>query len=278
MNTPPIQTMKQSFNKISQAKQPGPSVPTGPSKPYVPYKPYVPDMPDITTRGTSRTPSRNYFLLISFSLIAGVMLFIVIFAVYYYKESCKKKISFGSYMSGFDVSDSPCASVPPDEPKPTLELDTSQQKEVFHIGNQLYTYEQAQCKCKSYDATLATKNEVTEAYNKGASWCSYGWSRDESAYYPTQKCDWDKLQLTKNKEKCGNPGVNGGRFPKNIRFGVNCFGYKPKGKRVKEINHKCNKPDAKPFCQRRDNKDIVGISTVDDLTDFNNEKWSIFDN
>ena len=157
-------------------------------------------------------------------------------------------------------------------------MDTSHKKEVFHISDQLYTYKQAQCKCKSYDATLATKNEVVEAYNKGASWCSYGWSKGESAYYPTQKCDWDKLQHTKNKEKCGNPGVNGGRFPENIRFGVNCFGYKPKGKRVKEIEKECKPLAEKPFCKNSDNKDIVGISTTDELIDFNNEKWSIFDN
>ena len=33
-----------------------------------------------------------------------------------------------------------------------------------------------------------------------------------------------------------------------------------------------------PFCKQDSNKDVVGISTTDELVDFNNEKWSIYDN
>tara|TARA_B110000971_G_scaffold124678_1_gene127622 strand:- start:2195 stop:2842 length:648 start_codon:yes stop_codon:yes gene_type:complete len=211
-----------------------------------------------------------------FILLGIVILVIVIFAIYYYKKSCKNKISFGSYLSGFDATASPCQKI---DHKPTLELDTSHNKEVFHIGDQLYTYKQAKCKCKSYGATLATKNELIHAYNKGANWCSYGWSEGENAYYPTQKCAWDKLQNTKNKEKCGNPGVNGGKFSETIRFGANCFGYKPKGKKMKEKPPICGDlNEDKPFCKKNENKDKVSINTTDELIDFNNEKWSIYDN
>lgn len=65
-------------------------------------------------------------------------------------------------------------------------------EQVFHISNQNYTYEDARCKCGSYDAKLATYPQIVEAYNKGAEWCSYGWSEGQTAYYPTQKCNWEK--------------------------------------------------------------------------------------
>ena len=222
-----------------------------------------------------KNSGRNYILITSSILIAAVILFLVIFAIYYYKESCKK-VSFGTYLGGFDVTKSPCKK----KEEPVLKLDTDHKKEVYHIGNQIYTYQQADCKCKSYGGKLATRNDIVEAYNKGANWCSYGWSEGGKAFYPTQKCQWDKLQKTKNKEKCGNPGVNGGKFPKHIRFGVNCFGYKPKGKLVHEKKAVCkNVEDAnKPFCKQNDNKDIVGINPTDELVDFNNDKWSLYDN
>jgi hypothetical protein len=48
--------------------------------------------------------------------------------------------------------------------------------------------------------------------------------------YPTQKDTWSVLQRNKKRANdCGRPGVNGGFIdnPK-VRFGVNCYGYKPK--------------------------------------------------
>jgi hypothetical protein len=50
------------------------------------------------------------------------------------------------------------------------------------------------------------------------------------ALFPTQKKTWDNLQKIKGHENdCGRPGVNGG-FIANpaVRFGANCYGYKPK--------------------------------------------------
>jgi len=49
------------------------------------------------------------------------------------------------------------------------------------------------------------------------------------AFFPTQKETWDKLQKIKGHENdCGRPGINGGFIGnKNVRFGVNCYGYKP---------------------------------------------------
>lgn len=102
--------------------------------------------------------------------------------------------------------------------------------EVFHVPGNDYAYEDAKAICGAYDARLATYNEVENAYNKGGEWCSYGWSEDQLALYPTQKQTYDKLQEIEGHENdCGRPGVNGGYFADpQLKFGVNCFGAKPK--------------------------------------------------
>ena len=102
-------------------------------------------------------------------------------------------------------------------------------KEVFNIPGNKYTYSDAQALCKAYDAELATYEQIEDAYEKGASWCNYGWSANQMAFFPTNKKVWEKLQTIKGHEHdCGREGVNGGYIanPK-VRYGVNCYGNKP---------------------------------------------------
>ena len=102
-------------------------------------------------------------------------------------------------------------------------------KQVFNIPGNNYTYDDAKALCKAYDARLATYDEIESAYDDGAEWCGYGWSKDQLALFPTQKKTYDRLQKIKGHENdCGRPGINGGFINnKKVRFGVNCFGYKP---------------------------------------------------
>jgi len=103
-------------------------------------------------------------------------------------------------------------------------------KQVFNIPGNYYNYENAKAVCKAYDADLATYDQIETAYNNGAEWCNYGWSEDQKVYFPTQPQTYAKLQTIKGHENdCGRPGINGGYIanPK-VRFGVNCFGSKPK--------------------------------------------------
>lgn len=104
--------------------------------------------------------------------------------------------------------------------------------EVFHIADNQFTYDEAQAVCAAYGSTLATLEQIIEAYNSGAEWCGYGWSAGGMALYPTQKSTWTELQREVDPGKrtaCGRPGVNGGYFDPMTKFGVNCFGFKPKG-------------------------------------------------
>ena len=103
-------------------------------------------------------------------------------------------------------------------------------KQVFNIPENDYIYPDAKALCSAYGARLATYKEVEETYKDGGEWCNYGWSDDQMALFPTQQKTYDKLQkITGHENDCGRPGVNGGYIanPK-VKFGVNCYGYKPR--------------------------------------------------
>jgi hypothetical protein len=101
--------------------------------------------------------------------------------------------------------------------------------EVFNIGGNHYTYDDAEAICKSFDAELANYDQLEDAYRRGGEWCNYGWSKNQMALFPTQKATWSKLQENeKSKHNCGRPGINGGYMANPaLRFGVNCYGKKP---------------------------------------------------
>ena len=123
------------------------------------------------------------------------------------------------------------------EPPPPAGSDTNDSSgyglvgmEVFHIDNSTFTYDDAQAGCAAFGATLATLEQVNEAYNEGAEWCGYGWSAGGLALFPTQRATWESLQREVSPAKrtaCGRVGVNGGYFDPASKFGLNCFGYKP---------------------------------------------------
>ena len=103
-------------------------------------------------------------------------------------------------------------------------------KQVFNIPENDYVYPDAKALCSAYGARLATYKEVEESYKDGGEWCNYGWSHDQMALFPTQQKTYNELQKIKGHENdCGRPGVNGGYIanPK-VKFGVNCYGYKPR--------------------------------------------------
>lgn len=115
------------------------------------------------------------------------------------------------------------------EPQPSLEPKEAAEQ-VYHIPNNLYTYTDAKAVCKAFGGRLANIKEMQKAYEKGAEWCSYGWSDDQMALFPTQHSTWKDLQKVKGHENdCGRPGINGGYIDnKHVRFGANCYGVRPK--------------------------------------------------
>jgi hypothetical protein len=117
------------------------------------------------------------------------------------------------------------------DPKPaTKSANIFQQKEVYNIPENRYTYENADAICKANGGKLASYEEIERAYKSGAEWGQYGWSEGQHAFFPTQKHTYDRLQKQPGHEHDrGRPGVNGGYIENpNVRFGVNCYGKKPK--------------------------------------------------
>jgi len=172
------------------------------------------------------------FLIILFAnflrYVAGISLTAFIDSVGDYLQS--KAASASSTINGNAKATS--SSVSNGNVKASSTLVPVELDEVFNIGNNMFTYDDAQSVCASYGARLATYDEIESTYNNGGEWCNYGWSDGQAAYFPTQKTTWQKLQSSEQtKNVCGRPGVNGGYIEDtNARFGVNCFGKKPKPK------------------------------------------------
>lgn len=103
-------------------------------------------------------------------------------------------------------------------------------KQVFHVPGNNYTFENAKALCQAYGSRLATYSEIEDSYENGSEWCSYGWSDKQLALFPTQKDTWNYLQTVEGHENdCGRAGINGGYIANpNVKFGANCYGYKPK--------------------------------------------------
>lgn len=152
-------------------------------------------------------------------------------------------------------------------------------KEVFHIPGNNYTYCDAKSVCKAFGARLATFNEVEEAYDNGAQWCSYGWSKDQLALFPTQKSTYNMLKKKKGHEHdCGRPGINGGFIKnQNVRFGVNCYGHKPQiTPKEEEMMASLSSPPVTKEEKQLNAKAKYYKSKIQDIliAPFNKNKWS----
>jgi hypothetical protein len=115
-------------------------------------------------------------------------------------------------------------------PEPSVVPEIKIREQVFNIPGNYYGYEDAKSLCSAYGARLANYNEIDDAYKNGGEWCNYGWSDGQMALFPTQQSTFDGLQKIPGHENdCGRPGINGGYIANpHVKFGVNCFGYKPK--------------------------------------------------
>jgi hypothetical protein len=162
------------------------------------------------------------------------------------------------------------------KPAPTQE--PKFKKQVFNIPGNYYTYDDAKALCSAYGAELANYNELEQAYNTGAEWCNYGWSANQLALFPTQKKTYDTLQTIPGHENdCGRPGVNGGHIANpNVKFGVNCYGYKPKMRSDEEELMKTAKPYPETAQDIDFQKKVDAMKNNLDqilISPFNRERW-----
>jgi hypothetical protein len=163
---------------------------------------------------------------------------------------------------------------------PSSVPEITRKPQVFHIPGNKYTFDDSKAICSAYGGRLATYKEMEDSYKDGADWCSFGWSDGQMAFYPTQTEKWTNLQAIEGHEHdCGRPGINGGYIDNpNVRFGINCFGYKPKISQ-QEMEQMGNTP-----LYPKTNKEIDFDKKVDHwrsklseitVAPFNNANWSI---
>jgi hypothetical protein len=155
------------------------------------------------------------------------------------------------------------------------------QKEVFHVPNNKYNYMDSKAICKAYGGRLANYNEINDSLGNGADWCSYGWSDDQMALYPTQYEKWKKLQKVPGHENdCGRPGINGGYIGNpEVKFGVNCFGFKPdineKELQLMKVQDEYPKTKAEMEFDKKVNYWKGKLQTVL-VSPFNHSNWNMF--
>jgi hypothetical protein len=97
----------------------------------------------------------------------------------------------------------------------------SEVKEVFGISGNNYTQSEAQEKCTSYGADLATYSQVAAAQAFGAAWCSWGWIKDDS----------ENKKSVSSPVQTYSPCWNGSpvllKTGGSQKWGGTCYGVKP---------------------------------------------------
>lgn len=204
-----------------------------------------------------------------------VMLALIGVAIYLLQYYGYISISMdGNGSINVDVKETQAPPSSASAPTKAIPVKSIEEKEVFYVGGNEYTYEEAPAVCAAYEAELASYDQIMDAYGKGAEWCGYGWTAGGMALFPTQQSTWEALQQEVDEAKrvgCGRPGVNGGYMNTSTKLGVNCFGVKPKG-----TNEKLPLPlpgtDPSTFNQMV-NKFRSMIKKMD-VSPFNRASWS----
>ena len=171
--------------------------------------------------------SNNMSNIIGIIIVIILVVLIIINAFQYFLN-----VNITAYVSGFFNPNvkTKHIDIVVNKDKSTSVPEIKFRKQVFNIPGNYYNYENAKAVCQAYGADMANYEQIEKAYKNGAEWCNYGWSADQMALFPTQQNTYDNLQNIKGHEHdCGRPGINGGYIANpNVRFGVNCYGHKPR--------------------------------------------------
>lgn len=213
-------------------------------------------------------------------LLWAVLIFLIIFNIFAYYNNVTIDTNMKNIFTDEPEIDIMINSEKESAGEPTVE-EIKIAKQVFNVSDNEYTYDDAKALCKAYGGRLAKYEEISDAYEKGADWCNYGWSDGQMALFPTQLEKWHKLQkIDGHKNDCGRPGINGGYIEnKNVKFGANCYGYKPK--MTAEEARLMKTKDLYP----KTHKDVMEDRRVDYwrnrlanilVSPFNTNNWSMF--
>lgn len=220
------------------------------------------------------------FLLVGVSVVIGLIVVIIIYYVYKYSTSKNDSQSTINNNNSSNTMNNNSVKTSKDlnnnTPVGMTKTGNEGTKQVFHIADNVFSYDDAEAVCRAYGADLADYHQLVDAYKQGANWCNYGWVKGQMALYPVQQEHWNKLQENDDEEsrgQCGVPGINGGYFEnKNLQFGVNCYGTKRGPKGHEKIKHVYMSDKERELQSKiMSFKKQLGNFT---LTPFNEDKWS----
>jgi len=181
------------------------------------------------------TSISSYFIIFIF------IVFIILVIWYFIPFSLLNYLNYKYFTQISNIfTNNPSVSVEVDTPKENNSLppiiSRNPPDQVFNIPGNYYNYNDAKSLCNAYGSRLANYSEIENAYSNGAEWCNYGWSDEQMALFPTQAETYKNLQTIPGHEHdCGRPGINGGYISNpNVRFGVNCYGKKPKMNEIEQ--------------------------------------------
>lgn len=229
--------------------------------------------------------ARPNLILLSVIALCGVVVLVIFYLIYLNLFSSSKRtisvvspvklynnrnsvlpsMHFPSKTIGAEIPETTTALNPFDVPK-------SGNKEVFHIKNNIFSYEDAPAVCGLYDADVATIEQLKQAHKQGADWCSGGWTKEGLVAYPIQKSTYDKLQENdpQNRNICGRPGINLLRNEHDLLYGVNCYGIKRRPIGLEKVKEVIMSDADRIKQQKMDQFRKINIM----LSPYNNEKWS----
>ena len=147
-------------------------------------------------------------------------------------------------------------------------LELPKEPEVYNVGQNIFTYKEAQEVCKTLDGRLANIDDMNEAYELGANWCNNGWLSGKNSGYPIQ-VQYNRKQIRDGEEVCGRPGINSAYLPfPDLKLSANCYGVRPEAneKRIKYKDNINNKIEV----------DLISKINKEDINvlPFNQNRWS----
>jgi hypothetical protein len=240
------------------------------------------------------------FILIGISAVFGLLIIIIVYYIVVSKSSTPGRLYVGqsniqlpnvnsplnasSGASSSTSSDTSNVPVPVNtggyyapastNATPSVTLSNPNLKQVFNIKENVYTMDDAAGVCGAMGAEVATIEQLIDAHKNGADWCNVGWTKDGLAAFPIQYSTWKTLQDNdpKNRNICGQPGINLVRNDPNLLYGVNCYGVKPEpknGEKVKQaIQSDAQLALQAKIAQFQKNMNAIGVAP------FNQNKWS----
>jgi hypothetical protein len=165
-------------------------------------------------------------------IIIAILIVLVVINAFQYFFSINITAELKNFFTNKPEIDVIVKEPPPQPTSPDASSSSSSHSkpQIFNIPGNYYNYDNAKALCSAYGASLATYEQIENAYQNGGEWCNYGWSDGQMALFPTQQSTFNNLQnIPGHEHDCGRPGINGGYIANpNVRFGVNCFGVKPK--------------------------------------------------